>query len=222
MGRAAKLAALKLRVSRAGAPYVKASGLRQAPDTPREISGKFELPPEALGGSGKLPAGFGKPCKAPGRLINQEPHEKRCKEPYKVTPSAKPTFREVRGHKIHSDQPSSVPGTATELPSSQWLFYQRKAACASFPRTARALLVLPQLPKLPRSSGKPKKIREALGAGAEQEELLQLPAQSLRLRGRSGARCFFLDKMPLWAGKWELGQNKKQFRDRNGHKAGFC
>ena len=165
MGRAAKLAALKLRVSRAGRPMSKLPGSDKLPTRLGNLPGSssFQKPPEALGG--------GKPCKAPGRLINQEPHEKRCKAPYKVTPSAKPTFREVRGHKIHrnirclhsechGNHPSSVPGTATGLLSSQWLFYQRKAARAvsvpeaasSFPGTARALLVLSQLPKLPGAS----------------------------------------------------------------------
>ena len=78
---------------------------------PTRPSGKLQFP----GGFGKLPAGFGKPCKAPGRLINQEPHEKRCKEPYKVTPSAKPTFRAVRGHKIYRSIRClrSVQGAAT-------------------------------------------------------------------------------------------------------------
>ena len=38
-----------------------------------------------------------------------------------------------------------------------------------------------------------------------------------RLRGR----CYFVRLLVL-IGLWELGQNKKQFRDRNGHKAGFC
>ena len=133
MGRAAKLAALKLRVSRAGAPYVKASGLRQAPDTPREPSGKLQFR-EALQSYGK--------------------------EFYNVTRSAKPTFREVRGHECRARRPPKLcSGNCTELPSSQWLFYQRKAACAvsvpqaasSFPGTARALLVLSQLHKASRS-----------------------------------------------------------------------
>ena len=86
-----------------GRPMSKLPGSDKLPTRLGNFPGSssFRKPPEALGGSGKLPAGFGKPCKAPGRLINQEPQEKRCKEPYKVTPSAKPTFREVRGHKIY-------------------------------------------------------------------------------------------------------------------------
>ena len=52
-----------------------------------------------------------------------------------------------------------------------------------------------------RSSGKPKKLREALEAGTEQEELLQFPGKSLRLLGPKRRTLLFFDKIAIVS--WE-------------------
>ena len=57
-----------------------------------------------------------------------------------------------------------------------------------------------------RSSGKPKKLREALEAGTEQEELLQFPGKSLRLLGPKRRTLLFFDTTAIvsWEAPWQF------------------